>query len=114
MTDDSRWRDDRFLVWVIFRIIFSILIAVMVFNLFFNFALGRAMFYNGWFWNIFGLLVLIWFLSWMFRPWHYHGYWDHGHEMRILRRRYARGEISEAQFKKMMKVLRDEDSRHKS
>jgi len=34
-------------------------------------------------------------------PWH-EGY---RREERILRRRYARGEITEAQFKRMMKTL---------
>jgi hypothetical protein len=112
MTEDERWRDDRFFTWVIFRVIFSIIILVIVINFVFNFASGRMMmFYPDWLWSLFGLFIFIWIISWLFRPWHY-GYWGHEHEMRILRRRYARGEITEAQFKKMMKVLREE-VRHK-
>lgn len=51
--------------------------------------------------------IVSWFLHW---PWHGHyQHWDMGGERatRILRRRYARGEISEAQFKRMMKTLDD-------
>jgi uncharacterized membrane protein len=69
-------------------------------------------FYPGWFWNLIGILIFVWFISWILRWPLRHRCWEHGHEIRILRRRYARGEITEAQFKKMMKVLK-EDSRNK-
>ena len=60
---------------------------------------------------ILGIIVLIfilWLIAWAiglpFRLMHGHGRRD----IRILRRRYARGEISEAQFRRMMKNLKEE------
>lgn len=110
MADD---RDDRFWLWIIFRVISSIIIVSIIFGILFSSVFNRPFSsYPEWVWNLVGLLAFVWFLSWILRPWHFR-YWEHGHEMRILRRRYARGEISEAQFKRMMKVLREEDSKHR-
>jgi hypothetical protein len=108
MVEDERWKDDRFITWAVFRVIFSVVIVVIVINIVFNFAFERAsMFYPDWLWSLFGLLVFVWFMSWIFRPWRYYGYFGRDHEMRILRRRYARGEITEAQLKRMMKTLKE-------
>lgn len=53
------------------------------------------------------LIVVIWVITWAvrlpFRAMHGFGRRD----IRILRKRYARGEITEAQFKKMMKNLKE-------
>jgi putative membrane protein len=67
-------------------------------------------------WNLLWLFFVIWFISWIFfRPWRYgymhrHGYrhWHQDEEdaIEILKRRYAKGEITEAQFRKMMAELR--------
>ncbi len=62
--------------------------------------------------SIFIFLFLIWIVIWIIRliihP-HMHGYGHmHGDRAaRILRRRYAKGEISETQFKRMMKNLKE-------
>lgn len=107
MTGDDRWRDDDFWPWHIFRVIFTIIIVVTVLSFVFNFASGRMMIFStDWFWQLFGLFVTIWVISWIFRSWHY-GYFGHEHEMRILRRRLARGDISETEFKRKMKILRE-------
>jgi uncharacterized membrane protein len=97
---------------LVIRIIIAILIAALVLQVFFNIrADWFTGVFSGLFWNIIGVLILIWIISWFFRwPW-YHGHWDHAHALRILRRRYAMGEISESQFKRMMKTLESEHSR---
>ena len=107
---------------IAFRIIFGLLIFTIVisviFGAFYYYPMNGMMFPAHWFWSLIGLFVLIWFVSWIFRgSWHRHGhgYWsdhwhDAGREIRILRRRYARGEITEAEFRRMMKVLKEEDT----
>jgi uncharacterized membrane protein len=106
---------------IVFGIIFGLLIFTIVISAVFGafyYPMNGMMFPSHWLWTLIGLFFLIWFVSWIFRwPWHYrrHGYWrghehDAGREIRILRRRYARGEITEAEFKRMMKVLKEEDS----
>jgi hypothetical protein len=97
--------DERFGLWIAFRIIFAIIIASIVFSIISNVVFERATFYN-WFWNLLIILFVVWLVSWLFR-WPMGHYWYHEREVMILRRRYARGEISEAQFKKMMKVLKE-------
>jgi hypothetical protein len=106
MTEDDRWSDDDFWPRHIFRVIITIIIVVTVLGFVFNFTSGRMVIYPDWFWQVFGLFVAIWVISWIFRPWHY-GYFGYNHEMRILRRRLARGDISEAEFKRKMKILRE-------
>ncbi|MGI0100576.1 MAG: SHOCT domain-containing protein [Candidatus Micrarchaeaceae archaeon] len=60
-------------------------------------------------WHIIELLFVIWIillvLRWSFFPWHMHRGMRDGNATRILRRRYAKGEISETQYRKMMKTL---------
>ncbi len=54
-------------------------------------------------------LVVFWLILWIVRiPFRMFG---HGgrKDLRIIRRRYARGEINEAQFKRMMKNLKEHD-----
>lgn len=111
MKNEDVLSDERFWLWVVFRVIFAIIIAVVVFDFVFSFVLQRSamMFYPDWTWNLLAVLFFIWLISWIFRwPLHY-GRFGYEHEKRILRRRYARGEITEAQFKKMMKVLKEEE-----
>jgi uncharacterized membrane protein len=72
---------------------------------------GMMNFGSGWFWNLVGLLFVIWIISWIFMPWRRrHGRW-HEEPEEILRRRYAKGEITQAQFKKMMNDLARESRR---
>jgi uncharacterized membrane protein len=109
MKNENAWEDSRFWLWVFFRIVFATIIVMIALGI----LVERPMvFYPGWFWNLIGILIFVWFISWILRWPFRHRCWEHGHEIRILRRRYARGEITEAQFKKMMKVLK-EDSRNK-
>jgi uncharacterized membrane protein len=67
-------------------------------------------FRTGSIWQLVGLFFLIWFISWIFfRPWRYshrHWRWEREDAIEILKRRYAKGEITEAQFRKMMAELR--------
>ena len=107
MAEDERWKDYTFFRYVMFKVILSIIVALLVINFFFNFTFGRTMFYSDWLWGVFVFIVFIWVISWMFRSLFYHEYWGHNHEMRILRRRLARGDISEAEFKRKMKILRE-------
>jgi len=107
MKNENAWEDSRFWLWVFFRIVFAAIIVIIALGI----LVERPMvFYPGWFWNLIGILIFVWFISWILRCPFRHGDWEHG--IRILRRRYARGEITGAQFKKMMKVLK-EDSRNK-
>lgn len=55
------------------------------------------------------LLILVLFVvNLMTRPWRGAGYWRrHGGAEEILRRRYARGDITREQFEQMMKDLRE-------
>jgi uncharacterized membrane protein len=101
-------KNEQMVAWVVFRVIVAIIFAIVVFGVVFGLAFGRLMmFYSGWVWDLLGILLIVWFISWIFRwPWH-KGYWRE-HENRILRRRYMRGEITEAQFKRMTKVLEKE------
>jgi uncharacterized membrane protein len=61
--------------------------------------------------GIAALVFIVWLIVWIVR-------WPlrfmrgrSGFEVMILRKRYARGEISDAQFKRMMKNLRDSERR---
>jgi len=107
MKHEDGWKREGFWFFrIIFRIIFIVLAISIVFWVFSNLNSGLScqpmLFFSSWGWSLVGLFFFIWFLSWIFRmPWH-DGY---RHEERILRRRYARGEITEAQFKRMMKTL---------
>lgn len=62
----------------------------------------------GWIWTLLGIFFFLWILSWIFRlvMWHSHGGRMRGDRAtEILRRRYARGDITKAQFDKMMQDL---------
>jgi len=100
-------RDERFWVWIFFRIMMTILVVTLIVEIVSGATLQQTFFFHNWFWDIIGLFMLLWFLSWIFTGPRYHGHWGFMHEERILRRRYARGEITETQFKRMMKVLKE-------
>ena len=105
MRHEEDW-DDRYWIRFALRIVIFVIIISVVFGIVFRAftPMGGAMFYPGdWIWSLVGVFVLIWVISWTFRhPWgHYM------HEERILRRRYARGEITSTQFKKMIKDLKE-------
>jgi hypothetical protein len=101
MKHEDEWDEWRYGIGIFVRIILALIIAGIVLGLIFSFGFGFFRF--NWIWDLIGLLLLIWFLSWIFRwPWHHYR-----HEERILRRRYARGEINRTQFKRMMKDLKE-------
>jgi uncharacterized membrane protein len=109
MVHEDEWMSGRFWTSVVFRIIFALVVAAIIFELISNGLLNWTQqppfLFSNWFWRLVGLLFLVWLLSWMFRwPWH-HRHWDEGHEIRILRRRYARGEISREEFLRMKEDL---------
>lgn len=58
--------------------------------------------------GIIAVAFILWLIAWIigmpFRLMHGHGRRD----IRILRRRYAKGEIGEAEFKRMMKNLKED------
>jgi uncharacterized membrane protein len=108
MAKGDEWHP-RFGIWIFFRILFALLLVGIIFSMLFG-GFGMMMpFYmsSGWIWRVIGIVLLLWFVSWIFVwPWR-HRYWGEEREIRILRRRYARGEITRAQFKRMMKDLRE-------
>ncbi len=70
----------------------------------------------GWLWTVFGVLVLLWILSWFFRfafwrgSWgsggRYYGGWRHQDSAAaIARERYARGELSRDQYDQLIRDL---------
>ncbi len=64
----------------------------------------------GWIWILFGIFVIFGLTRFAFRPWRWGGYsrryWTRYDEpYRILRERYARGEITKEQFDQMMRDL---------
>jgi uncharacterized membrane protein len=107
-----------------FRIIVGIIIFVIVLSVIFSVvrsvlvgAVGMMSYSYPVLHLFFGILVFIfvvWLIVWIVR-WPLHRMHAHMHEHvhgdrapRILRRRYAKGEISETQFKRMMKNLKEE------
>jgi uncharacterized membrane protein len=57
--------------------------------------------------GIIAFVFIVWLIVWIIRlPFHYMHRRDR-RDIRILRRRYAKGDINEAQFKKMMKNLKE-------
>jgi uncharacterized membrane protein len=68
---------------------------------------GSWNFSSGWIWNIVGLLIFIWFLSWLLRlPFRGHRHWRYyDDEKGIARRRYADGEITRKQYLEIVKDL---------
>ena len=105
--------DESYGIRIAFRIVFALIIAIIVFTVIFNIILEGSLNYNDWLWNLLIIVYEVWIVSWLFR-WPMNHYWYHERETMILRRRYARGEITEAQFKKMMKVLKDSIDHHRS
>ena len=66
----------------------------------------------GWIGGLFSLFFFFWVLSWFFRPWGWgwgyrrrYGRWRYDDAERILRERYARGEITKEQFEQMTRDL---------
>ena len=119
MSEDE-WRSRR-PVWVGLLVVVAVLIVVpiVVSAVFYVLRpMGRAYFpFMGYYpffffpfgW-VFGFLILFLLLRWIFWPWgwgsrrRYRGYVD---EYRILRVRYARGEITKAQFDQMTRDLQE-------
>ena len=98
--------DESHAIRIAFRIVFALIIAIIVFTVIFNVILEGSMHYDNWLWNLLIIVLVIWIVSWLFR-WPMNHYWYHEREVMILRRRYARGEITETQFKRMMKILKN-------
>ena len=73
-------------------------------------------FFGGWFFWPFGFLIILFLIfgvsRWLFSPWgrgYYGGRWQrYGAPEEILRRRYARGEITKDQFDQMMRDIQQE------
>lgn len=121
MSKDDDCDYDEFHAHSLVRIIVGIIIFVAVLSIIFwiaRFALNEIGIapYSGVLHLIFGVvgfILLIWLIIWLI---HFlsHGHHHHMHDNhmhgdraeRILRRRYAKGEISEAQYKKMLKNLK--------
>jgi uncharacterized membrane protein len=117
---EDEWRSRR-PVWVGLLVVVAVLIVVpiVVSAVFYVLRpMGRAYFpFMGYYpffffpfgW-VFGFLILFLLLRWIFWPWgwgsrrRYRGYVD---EYRILRVRYARGEITKAQFDQMTRDLQE-------
>ncbi len=66
----------------------------------------------GWVGALFSLFFFFWVFSWFFRPWGWgwgyrrrYRWWRYDDAERILRERYARGEITKEQFEQMMRDL---------
>jgi uncharacterized membrane protein len=96
---------------LLIRLIIALVVASIVLQIFFSIRFDwPAVFVPGIFWNVIGILILIWVISWFFRMPYYHGHWEHAMEMRIIRRRYAKGEINQVQFKRMIKDLQKHES----
>jgi uncharacterized membrane protein len=90
----------------VLRLIIALVVVSIVLQIFFNISSNWPVGIGaGILWNIIGILVLIWVILWFFRMPYYHGHFEHAMEMRIIRRRYARGEITQAQFKRMIRDL---------
>jgi uncharacterized membrane protein len=88
------------------RILIAFIVVSVVLNVFFGYV-SFPFTYGNWFWNVIGIILILWVISWFFGPFgHRHGNMG-WHEMWILRRRFARGEITEAQYKRAMKVLEE-------
>lgn len=74
---------------------------------------GERPWFFGPFWLPFGFLFFLFFLffifRWVFRPWRWgwgHPFWGDSYDaMEILRRRYARGEVSREEFERMTRDL---------
>ena len=94
--------DEHYALHTVFKVLFALLVASIVLGVLFDLVQGN--FYMNGLWNIVGLLFALWFISWLLR-WPMRREWHYDHEISILRRRYARGEISETQYRRMLKVL---------
>ena len=110
MDEDHAHYRGRLWIRPVFGMIFGILFFIIILGIVFNWmnppAQSYCFFQNG-LWSLFGFFVLVWFLSWFFfRPWRRrYWHWHAEDEMEILRRRYARGEITRTQFMTMAKDL---------
>lgn len=94
------------LIIVIFSIVWAVLVQIGTIR-------SQAFLFPSWIWGLVGLFFLLLLLSWILRlifggPWR-HGPWQEARAERILKRRYARGEISREQYKRMMKDIRESD-----
>lgn len=116
--DNDDWRPRRRMVgWFLFAVAVLVLVPIVV-SVFFFILRPMSRSYYPFYWYpfffpfgwIFGFLILFWVLRWLFWPWawghrrRYGGYFD---EYRILRVRYARGEITKEQFEQMTRDLQE-------
>jgi putative membrane protein len=95
-------------------VIFILVIAVVARVVGFVFMGSMGMMGSSWglLSSVIVILFLIWLISWVFglASGHRHRHWDWDYSdraIRILKRRYARGEISESEFKRMKRNLEE-------
>jgi putative membrane protein len=104
----QRWA----LVWI--SAFLGVIGVIVVANLVF----GSPVYYRwfpfgfGWIWIPFAFFFLFFALRWFFWPWGWgyrSGYWTGDDAYRILRERFARGEITREQFEQMSRDLEEHE-----
>ncbi len=106
MSDDIITRIE---MWRTIRLIAVLAFAVIIIVIGMQISRSNQIYYGmpmNWGWSIvgsiFGVLILIWFFSWLFWwPWYPYNH----RAVRDLQRRYARGEISEREYKKILREI---------
>ncbi len=112
----ERWRTIRLAIILAFVIAVIAVAIVLSYNSNFYYTGGMMSPYiinvgGAYVWNIvgvlFGVLFIIWVISWFLHPYSGYGYSFRSYRAeRILRERYARGEISYKTYRDMLNKLR--------
>jgi uncharacterized membrane protein len=88
-------------------IFLAAIIALLVIAFVFSLVTGSifmAMFGFPWLWGILWIVLLVWFITWLFRGPRWHRY-RYASPSEILKARYASGEITKKQYTEMMKDI---------